>query len=164
MKNLILVLSIFVFMTSVKSQDYSNLTSVPLKDSIDCKKAESKILECSNYLLTNPCKEDLNSLKMIQFILKWMGQTPDYQFSFDDKLYKSIKSDLMLSGRYLACQSKVAINDMPKAYNKDFQYKYIKMFLEYCENPQNETKISSKIEKLIVAKNNNKLKEVLDEK
>jgi hypothetical protein len=163
MRNLILFLTIILFATTVIAQDYSNLTSISLKDSIECKKAESKVLECSNYLLIKPCIEDLNSLNVIKFLLGWMGQTPDYSFSFEDKLYKSIKSNLMLSGRYLACQAKVAIIDMPKTYDKDFQYKYVNMFLEYCENPKNEVKISSKIKKLIDAKNNGSLKEILDE-
>jgi len=86
-----------------------------------------------------------------------MGKTPNYMFGFDDQLYKSIKSNMMLLGRYLACQSIVAINENPKTFDKDFQYKYTMMFLEYCENPNNGVKVSSKIKKLIDAKNNDKL-------
>jgi hypothetical protein len=157
MKNLTLLLSMLVTSMTAFTQDYSNLGSIPLDDSMQCKKAESKVLECSDYLLSKPCVEDLNSLKVCQFLLKWMGQTPDYQFGFDDNLYKSIKSDMMLMGRYLACQSKIAINEKPKSFDKDFQFKYIKMFLEYCEDSKNEVKISARIKKLIEAKNNGKL-------
>ncbi len=93
-----------------------------------------------------------------------MGQTPDYMFSFDDILYKSIKSDMMLIERYLACQSKVAIYEKPKTFDNNFQFKYITMFLAYCEDPNNNVKISSKIKKLIAAKNNGKLMEEIEEK
>ncbi len=157
MKNLTFLFALIVNCMTAFTQDYSNLGSLPLDDSIQCKKAEPKVLECSNYLLSKPCVEDLNSLKVCQFLLKWMGQTPDYEFGFDDNLYKSTKSDMMLMGRYLACQSKVAITDKPKSYDKDFQFKYIKMFIEYCEDAKNEVKISARIKKLIEAKNSGKL-------
>jgi hypothetical protein len=132
-----------------------------MDDSIQCKTAELKVLECSNFLLSKPLVEDLNSLNAVQFILKWMGQTPDYTFSFDDKLYTSIKSDMMLSGRYLASQSKVAIIDRPKDYDNEFQLKYITIFLEYCADPKNTVKPTSRIKKLIEAKQNGKLREEL---
>jgi hypothetical protein len=143
-------------------QDFSNLKSLALKDSTECKNAEPQVLACSDYLLTQPCVENLNSLDAIQFLLKWMGQTPNYSFSFEDELYKSVKSNLMLTGRYLACQATVAINTKPKNYDKDFQYNYIKMFLEYCEKPQNGVKITSKLKKLIEAKNEDRLMEALE--
>lgn len=157
MKNLTLLIVLLAASFYAHSQDYSNLESIPLTDSSQCKEAESKVLECSDYLLSKPCVEDINSLKVVQFLLRWMGQTPDYMFGFDDILHKSIKSNMMLVGRYLACQSKVAINDKPKTFGNDFQLKYITMFLEYCEVPDNGVKMSSKIEKLITAKHNGTL-------
>lgn len=161
MKNLFLSF-VFISLSLVTfSQDYSTLKSISLQDSLECKKAEPQVMECSNYLLSKPCIEDLNSLNAISFLMKWMEQTPEYSFSFDRVIFKSIDSDLMLSGRYIACQVKTAINDKPKSYNKDFESKYITQFLEYCENPQNKVKVSSKINKLIKAKNAGKLNEEL---
>jgi hypothetical protein len=162
MKKLVLLLAIVLYSGSGFSQDFTNLKSISLNDSIECKKAESQVLECSNYLLTHPCDEDFNSLYAIQFLLRWMGQTPDYSFSFGDKLYKIIKSDLILTGRYLACQATIALNTKPKNINKRYQYNYIKMFLEYSEKPIYGVKISSKLKKLIEAKNEDKLMEVIE--
>jgi len=161
MRKLVLLLVVIIYSGFGFAQDFSNLKSLTLKDSTDCKKAEYQVLECSNYLLTQPCVEDLNSLDATQFLLEWMGQTPNYKFSFEDELYKSVKSNLTLMGRYLACQATVAIKTQPKNYDKDFQYNYIKMFLEYCEKPQYGVKISSKIKKLIEAKNEDKLMEAI---
>jgi len=162
MRKLVLLLAIIVYSVCGFSQDFSNLKSLTLKDSTECKKAESQVLECSNYLLTQPCVENLNSLDATQFLLEWMGETPNYQFSFEDELYKSVKSNLTLLGRYLACQATVAIKTQPKNHDIDFQFNYIKMFLEYCEKPQYGVKISSKIKKLIEAKNENRLLEAIE--
>jgi hypothetical protein len=165
MKKLILLFTVVIFYSKFGfAQDFSNLKSLTLKDSIECKMAESQVLECSTFLLTQPCVENLNSLNATQFILKWMGQTPDYQFGFEDELYKSVKSNLMLMGRYLACQATIAINNKPKNNGQDFKYNYIKMFLEYCEKPQNGVKMNSKLKKLVEAKNENKLMEALEKK
>jgi len=161
MSKLVLLLAIVIYSVSGFAQDFSNLKSLTLNDSIQCKKAESQVLECCNYLLTQPCNENLNSLEATQFIMKWMEHTPDYSFGFGDGISKSINSNLMLTSRYLACQAKVAINNKPKNYDKDFQYDYIKMFLEYCEKPQNGVKITSKLKKLIEAKNEDKLMEAI---
>jgi hypothetical protein len=162
MRKLVLLLAIIIYSGFGFAQDFSTLKSISLKDSIACKNAEFQVLECSNYVLTQPCVENLNSNYVTLFLAKWMGQTPNYQFSFEDELYKSVKSNLTLMGRYLACQATVAIKTQPKKYDKDFQYNYIKMFLEYCEKPQYGVKISSKIKKLIEAKNEDKLMEALE--
>ena len=164
MKNLTLLFALLTTCLSIFSQDYSKLESITLKDSLQCKEAESKILECSDYLLSKPCVEDINSLNAIQFIIKWMGQTPDFMFSFDDILHKTIKSNMMLVGRYLACQSKVAIKERPKTFDSNFQFQYITMFLEYCEIPNNMVKISSKVKNLIDAKNTGTLMEEIENK
>jgi len=161
MKKLAFCVMIAVAGISVFSQDFSSLESIKLDDSIQCKNAEVKVSECSNFLLTKPCAEDLNSLQASQFLIRWMGQTPNYEFGFDNTLYKSIKSNMMLMGRYLACQCTVAINDKPKAFDKEFQVKYITKFLEYCEDSKNGVKLTSKLTKLIEAKNKGTLSEEL---
>jgi len=51
MKNLTLLIMFLLISGIAISQDYSNLESIPLNDSLQCKNAETKILECSNYLL-----------------------------------------------------------------------------------------------------------------
>ncbi len=48
MKNLTLLLALLINSLTMFSQDYSNLESIPLDDSIQCKEAEPKILECAN--------------------------------------------------------------------------------------------------------------------
>lgn len=164
MKKLSLVLLFIILTVSSFSQDYSNLDSITLNDSVQCKRAEEQVLECIDYLLNRPCIEDLNSLYICRFILRWMGQTPDYTFRFDGKLYESIKPDLMLSIRYIACESKMAITDKPDKFDSNFQLKYINMFLEYCEDPLNKVNITSEIKKLIKAKNNDKLLEFIEER
>jgi hypothetical protein len=161
MRNLIAILALLLNNLCGLAQDYSNLKTIQLNDSIQCKNAEGIVLECANHLLSIPYVEDLKSINASQFILEWMGKTPDYTFSFEDNIYKSIKSDLILSSRYLASQSKVAITEKPKVFDIDFQLNYFNVFLEYCENTKYKVKLNSKIKKLIAAKNNGTLKEEL---
>ncbi|HXB39736.1 MAG TPA: hypothetical protein VNZ49_04290 [Bacteroidia bacterium] len=160
MKKFISLVLIFTTLNAL-SQNYSELKSIKLDDSLQCKNAEKKVLECSDYLLSTPCVENLKNLNACQFIIEWMEKTPDYTFGFDDAVYKSIKSDVILSGVYLASQSKIAIVEKPRSTDINFKIKYVKMFLEYCEKPENKVKLSSKIKKLIAAKNEGKLKEAL---
>ena len=161
MKNPIVAMLLLFAGYTVEAQNYSELKKISLKDSLECKAAETKVLECSNYLLSKSCEEDLKSINATQFLLEWMGATPDYSFGLDDDLYKSIQSDLMLASRYLASQCKIAIADRPKEYDINFQLKFVTLFLDYCEEPKNNVKLNSKIKKLIEAKREGKLKEAL---
>jgi tetratricopeptide (TPR) repeat protein len=145
MRKLIVSLALIVITITVPAQDYSNLKAIPLNDSIQCKKAESKVVECADYLLSKPIDKDLNSINAYQFILEWMQKTPDYFFDFNKPLYKSIQPDSGLAERYLACQAKVAIIEKPKTDYSDFAFKFIKMFLQYGENFKKNVEDSIKL-------------------
>jgi hypothetical protein len=157
MKKLFLLILLTLSAVTISAQKFSNLKSISLEDSLECKQAEPKVLECANYLLSRPLVEDLNSLTAIQFIMRWMEETSDYTFSIDKTTMDMVKSDQMLFGMYLACQAKAAIT----AGNRNFKSDGIILFLEYCENSKNKVKASSTIKKLIKAKNNGTLNEAL---
>lgn len=162
MKMTILIIACAISM-NILSQDYSKLKDINLSDSINCIKAESKVVECCNYLLNQPCVESLQCLEAQSFIIDWQIKTPSYQFSLHNKLYKQIVKDNNLAGRYYACLAKVAIekkntNDIPNV-----QYEAIKLFLEYCEKADSKVKVNKGLQKYIDAKNSNKLREYIKE-
>lgn len=163
MKKLILLTSALIFMMtlSLRAQNYSELKDINLKDSVHCLTAQNKVLECCNYLLTNPCTENIKCLNAGNFIVEWMGATPNYTFSLEENFYKVIKSDLNLTTRYYAALAKTAIENNYKTNSLELQLKTITTCIEYCEKPLYKVNITKKIQKYIEAKNDNKLKDLI---
>ena len=160
MKKLLFVL--FSFSSFICSaQDFSQFQSIPLKKSEDCKNAQPKVVECANYLLSQPAVEDLNSLNAIRFIMAWMEKTPDFSFQLGGDVFASVASDTNLVARYLAAQSLVAINKGSISDQQEFKNEYIIIFLSYCEKPENKVKMNSKLKKIVKAKDEGKLNEIV---
>lgn len=151
----ILLISSYCF-----SQDYSNYNKIKIETSEDCELVEPKVVECASYLLNSPIDENLNALNAIAFVMRWMEATPNHSFELGGELYMSISSDIDLVSRYLAAQAITAIN-FGSSDKPNFKSKYVSTFLEYCEKPENNVKVNSKIKKYIKAKNENKLSELL---
>lgn len=162
MKTLILTFVMLLELCNLLGQDYAELNKVPLSNTQECKAAEPKVIECSNILLNSPCIDDIPTLNIMQFLLEWMGATPDYSFGFEKKFHKTIKTDLALVSRYLAAMSTYEIENNHQEPNK-LQFESIKIVLDYCENENNEVKISKKLEKYIEAKNAGELEDLITE-
>lgn len=112
-------------------------------------------------MLNNPCVENLKSLNATLFIIEWMGATSGFYFSFEENIYKVIKSDLYLTSRYYASLAKVALEKSYTENSMEFQLNAITSLLEYCELPKNQVKISKKLQKYINSKNAGTLKELI---
>jgi len=72
------------------------------------------VLESVNLLLKSPINENSNNLtnlKAIQFMMKWMEGTPDYQFNIDESMVKATKSNKSLLGVFLASMVKYCIEN-----------------------------------------------------
>lgn len=156
-----LLLLIICSPLSLVAQDYSTLKDIPLTDSKSCLDAQNKVIECCDYLLKNPCVDNLTDLNATSFLIKWMGATPDFTFSFESGFFASLKGDLNLTGRYVASMAKVAIENNFKQNTVDLQLKAITLVLEYSELPINKVKITKKLKKYIEAKNNGTLKDLI---
>jgi len=160
LKILIAFLTISLTM-NLSAQDFSKLSEIKLTDSLSCIKAQAQVIECCDYLLTNPCLENLPSLNAMKFLIDWMGATPNYMFSLEENIYKVIKNDMYLSGRYYASLAKTALENDCSTNSLDLQFKAITLLLDYCEQPIYNVKITNKIQKYIDAKHNNTLKELI---
>jgi hypothetical protein len=165
-KELILIAIILVISNILIAQDYSKLENISFMEITDYSKNESIVLECSDYLLNSPLEtlnNDLNRLKALQFIMRWMEGTPDYMFSIDAPIVRISKSNTALLGIYMACMSKFVIENKDKSKDQnEIMYNSFITFIKYCEDPVKKVKQSKGIKELIKARNENKLKEYLN--
>jgi hypothetical protein len=157
----IILLLIISLNLNLSAQDFTKLNEIKLSDSLSCSQAQSKVIECCNYLLMNPCVENLQDANAIKFIVDWMGATPNFSFSIDDNFQDIIKSNIYLSGRYYASLAKIAIEKNYTENSMALQLEAITAVLDYCELSQNKVKITNKIQKYIDAKQAKSLKEFI---
>lgn len=146
------ILSLFVFVSlSLNAQDFSKLKQIPLTNEEECQSAEDKVIECSEYLFSIPCEENLTTLNITQFLLKWMGATPEYSFGFETNFNKAIKSDMALVARYLGAMCLYAIENGHKVADKELQLESIKIVLDYSGDEKNAVNVSKKLKKFMDA-------------
>ena len=159
------ILTIGLFHLAV-AQDYSNLEKLQLNSKADYEKAEGQALECSNYLLNSPVKmvlKDLNHLYALQFLMKWMGGTPDYTFDIDKTITEITKSKSDLLGIYMAAMTKYVLENKDSSHDADaIKYNAFMTFITYCENENNNVKQNKQLKELIKAKDENRLKAYLN--
>jgi hypothetical protein len=163
MKKIKLLIAGFVLLTvqSISAQDFSKLSEIQLTDTLSCAQAQPKVIECCNFLLANPCTENIQSLSAMKFLLDWMSATPKYNFTFEHNLFKSIKADTNLTARYYAALAKCAIENNYIVNSMDLQLKAITLFIGYCEKPDNGVKITVTLQKYIDAIHANNLKDLI---
>lgn len=145
------------------AQDYSTLQDVELKDKADFAKAEDKILECTQYILTTPMDdENKNRIHAMQFILRWMEGTPDYTFTLDETVARLAQTSDEVLGVYMACMCRYVLKNKEKANDdKEVKYNSVLMLIDYAQDPDNEVEISGEMQNLIQAKKENRLKEYI---
>jgi len=165
-KSLIISLLVLGLVNSLFAQDYSKLDKTVLKEKTDYVENENLVIECSNYLLNSPLddlKNDLNHVKALLFIMRWMEGTPDYMFDIDDTVGKATKSNPSLLGVYLASMSKYVLENKDKSGDaKEVKYNSFLIFIKYCEDPKNNVRKNKEIKKLIEAKDEGTLREYLN--
>ncbi len=133
------------------SQNFNQLADYEFQTEASYKTEEHNVLMCANYLFNNPAdQEEVNRLKSIQYILKWMTGTPDYTFELGQNSTELTKGKDELLGMYMAAMSKVVIeNTGTPLTNDDIYNRSEALLVEYCSNPDNNMKPSKKIKKII---------------
>jgi hypothetical protein len=158
MKKLLLCFATLVFTTIVCSaQDYQNLKNVVLSTQEDCVQAQPKVLEVATMLLTTPCKKELNTLYINDFLIDWLDKTDSYSFAVDAKFLKIIQHDVYAAARYYAALAKIALDTGFEIAPKDLQVQAISEFLKYYTNRSNKVTTNPKLQKYVTAYKNNTL-------
>lgn len=160
-KNILLAL-FMVFGLSLYAQNNINYADVKLETEDDFKAAEPLVIGAADYVLSNPITgENVDYNYAIQFVLAWMGGTPDYTFSLDsmDKL----GGDVFLSSVYIASLAKYTLEHKSEATDdKLLRNGAWKLFLDYCNNPVNKVKKNKHLNKLLKAYSEKRLEAELD--
>lgn len=156
MKAIIFLIALNLLTIGVFGQDFSNLNDIKFNNSEDYKKAEPKVLECSNYLLNNPIdKDELNRLNSFQYLFMWMEGTSDYTFSIGEEAMELTKGKTDLLTMYFVSMTKTVLdNSEKKLTDNHIQEKATEYLIKYCSNPENNLKPSKKMKKIIKSRNN----------
>ena len=151
MKKIFFLFTFLLMFSFVAAQDFSKLSTANFEVAADYQKAEGQVLECSEYLLSNPVfKDELNRNIAFQYLFKWMEGTPDYTFSLDSKVMDLTKGSDKLLTLYFASMVKTVL-DSPDSNlsDEDIHQKSTEHLVTYCANEANGLKPNKPIKKLI---------------
>jgi hypothetical protein len=162
MKHLTL-LSFIVCSFYASAQTLPNFDLIKLEKTADYKPAEPFVLQTTNYLLSIPFKKDnTDRNNSLRFISKWMNGTPDFSFTFGDVAEKIGKDNYDLIGIYMAALGKYTLENKAAAKDtKVAKLNAIIMLLNYCENKDNNIRMSKQLKKLAEAKEKGQLEQAL---
>jgi hypothetical protein len=160
MKNIILAL-LLLCSAYCQAQTVPNFDLIKLEKSSDYKAADPFVLQTATYLLSTPFKKDnADRQSSLQFISKWMFGTPDHSFVFNDMADKIGKDNNDLFGLYMAAMAKYTLEH--KAASKDpklVKLNAIILLLNYCENKDNNMRMSKQLRKMAEAKEKGQLEQ-----
>lgn len=162
MKKIILLLCLFACNYGF-SQSLPNYDKVKMEQKSDYVEADKVALIAANYLLSTPYqKNDLNRLQSLQFIIKWMSGSPDFSFTLDDVASKITKGNDDLLGLYMTAMSKFALENREAAADaKVMKLNAVKTLIAYCENEDNNIKMTKQLTKLAEANKKGELESAL---
>ncbi len=148
---------------SIYAQSLPDYQSIRLEKPADYALADSSALLASTYLLTTPLvKDNIGRLKSMQFLIKWMGGTPDYTFSLDGPVTKISSGNVDIMGVYLAAMVKFCLEN--KSQSKDqkaIKLNAVKTLLAYCSDPAHGVKIKGELKKAMEADEKGELEKYL---
>ncbi|HTE24030.1 hypothetical protein [Flavitalea sp.] len=142
------------FTTSSFAQSSPNYDDVELTQASDYKIADSFALQASNFLFATPFeKNNIQRLKSLSFIIKWMSGTPDYSFTLDEVATKLTKGSDDLLGLYMAAMTKYSLENKESSKDQKLvKLNSLTILLNYCENANNNIKMTKQLKKLSEAK------------
>lgn len=164
MKKLFPAILISLLAMSVSAQDMKDIDKTPLNKDADFKKAEPRISDAAQYLLSHQADlKNENSSAASRFLILWMTGTPDYSFGVDGDMVKFTGKNAALSGVYMAAMVKAVLDKPDLAKDtKKFKIASYKLFAEYCANEAYKVEKTAAIKSLIAANNKGKVESVLD--
>ncbi|WP_153797057.1 hypothetical protein [Foetidibacter luteolus] len=125
--------------------------------------ADDAALQASNFLFSTPLeKNNIDRLKSLQYIIKWMSGTPDYSFTLDEQATKFAKKNDDLLGLYMAAMTKYVLENKEDAKDQNkIKLNAVKMIIAYAKDEKNRVKPNSELKKAIEADEKGQLSEYL---
>ena len=159
MKNLSVLLITLFFATNIFSQNkYINLMAKHrVLTAEECKANEKYVIEVADYLINNPIdKLDNDRQYAFNYIQTWMNRTPDYMFNLQSKAAKVAGYDQNIKAIHYALLAKYALTHQ-KIDGKTIEKEVLLKLLDYIDNPKNNVKKTSIMNKNLKAKNDGTL-------
>lgn len=115
--------------------------------------ADDAALQAANYLFSTPLeKNDAGRLRSMQYIIKWMSGTPDYNFTLDEQATKFTKKSDDLLGLYMAAMTKYVLENKENAKDQNMiKLNAVKLIIAYAKEEKNKVKINAELKKAIEA-------------
>lgn len=165
MKNTTLLLILFfvgITVPSIAQSDYSELKKFKIKKK-DCSECDSKALEVSNFLLSEPLKITLKKINAGEFIFKWMSKTSDYTFSIDDfGVSVSEANDLFINIYFAALIKATLDNKSFVGDEKKIKLETANLLVDYISKKENGVIKDRYIKGLLAASGKGSLEEYIN--
>lgn len=144
---------------ALQAQDFSDLKEVDFKSPASCKHYEQKALECAEYILsTAQLPPDNRRVQALQFMIRWMGATPDYQFNLNDRVGRWLNNEEPLLGEYMAALTEYCLRQKDGEIDPDaMKAAALHRLAVYCNDPAHGIRPDRNIRKLISADRAGKL-------
>lgn len=157
------ILFFAILCNSSFAQSNQNYNDIKLETAEQCQAANPAALQAANYILSTPFKEeDVQRLQSLSFILRWMEATPDFTFNIDETATKLSKENNELLGLYITAMTKYCLENKAMAEDqKQVKLNAVILVLNYCENKNNNFKMTKQLKKLSEAKAKGKLEEAI---
>jgi hypothetical protein len=151
MKKPAFIISLLFVSLSLIAQDFSKLSEIELIKAEDYKPNEPLVLECADYILSQPYKtNELNKLTCVQFIMRWMEGTPDFTFNIGSDFVDFCVKDTELGSVYMASMAKAATDKgFEDKSSEGITSSARELFLDYCSVPENNVKKNKAIKKAL---------------
>jgi len=163
MKKVFLALAV-LFSVYVNGQTVPDFELIKLEKTADYKAAEPFAFQTAVYMLSTPVSKDNseNRLKSVQFLVKWMSGTPDYSFVMDGTTAKIGGDNKDIFGIYMAAMIKYSIDNKDVSKDaKQVKLNAITMLIDYCENKNNNVKMTKQLKKLAEARAKGELEQAM---
>jgi hypothetical protein len=147
------LLSGFLFHISF-AQTLPNLDGIILEKKEDFNStADNAALQSASFLLSTPLdKNNIDRLKALQYIIKWMTGTPDYSFTLDEQATKFAKKNDDLLGLYMAAMTKYVLENKSESNDQNkIKLNAVKFIITYAKDEGNKVKMNSELKKAIEA-------------
>lgn len=160
MKRLFFICLIGLISTTSFAQSLPDFDAIQLnvKEDYDSV-ADNAALQAANYLFDTPMeKNNINRLKSLRFIIRWMTGTPNYSFALDEQATKFAKKNDDLLGLYMAGMTKFALENKADAKDPNkVKLNTVRLILRYVKEEKNNVKLNSELKKAIEAEEKGEL-------
>jgi len=164
MRKFIFGLFIVMLVASSHAQNVTNFENIKLETREDYNPAaNAAALQASNFLLLTPLDaNNVDRLKALQYIIRWMTGTPDYSFELDAQATKFAKKNDDLLGLYMAAMTKFVLENKADSKDQDkIKLNAVRLIIEYAREPKNKVKPNKELKKAMEAEEKGQLTEYL---